>query len=146
MNSESRHAPQPWICFLGMIVLLVTGCNSGPKDAPPRAIVQGEATYSGQPIDYGSIRFIPHQESGLPASEAVIRNGRYLADNKGGVPVGTHRVEILWLTPGRDDTELEKNTPVVKVPSIPTKYNIESTLELVVPPGTKTLEHHFHLE
>jgi len=133
-------------CWPTLVLLWLSGCGGQSIDAPSRAVVTGEVTYAGQPVTYGHIRFVPDSNSGLPVAGAVIRDGRYRADNKGGVAVGKHRVEIVWLPPIETDEMNGGNSPQVSVPKIPEKYNTASTLELVVESGAGPQEHHFHLK
>jgi hypothetical protein len=77
------------------LVLLLAGCfgsnYSGPKQYP----LSGEVTFDGQPIDVGSISFLP-EGAGRP-SGGVITDGKYDVPEEKGANAGKYRVEIHWL-------------------------------------------------
>lgn len=126
------------VCFL-------MGCG-GSDDAPVRRIVTGKVLYQNQPIEKGTIRFIP-QPSG-PVASARIVDGAYRVENKGGVPLGEHRIEIRSAAGGTELVEAEvmpgKNRNPVTV--IPKKYNDDSNLNAVVESGSGKLELDFTLD
>ena len=130
-----------------LLVASILGC--GATTGPERAIVSGSVTYDGQPVEDGMIRFVPAEGTKAPVSGAVIKAGRYTADSQGGVPVGTHRIEILGNRPD------PKAAPVVDVPGVegpatiqylPAKYNQTSQLTLTVKPGGGPMTKDFSLE
>ena len=85
--------PQRLVGFGLSLLILTTGCGGSGGDVE-RSEVSGSVTYKGQPIEEGLIRFVPEKGTAGPVSAAPIANGKYTIDAKGGVPVGTHRVEI----------------------------------------------------
>lgn len=119
----------------GMMVCLSVACAalvgcSGASDAPPKAITTGNVTYQGEPVEDGMIRFIP--VTGPPVQTQIV-NGTYLVDYKGGVALGTARVEIdgfrgtgnvVAVSPEQTQPETEQ--------FIPRKYNEESTLSVEI--------------
>ena len=74
-----------------LLLVVVSGC--GPS-GPEKATVTGTVTYAGKPIEFGMIKFNPIEGTSGPVSSATIKNGEYRIDNKGGVPVGRHLVQI----------------------------------------------------
>lgn len=139
----------PWVA-VGCLVLIVAGCeHSGPE----RVAVSGKVTYRGEPVKSGEIRFIPIQETGGPTWGALIVDGQYVADGKGGVPVGVHRVEIC--APGAKGTAGRGRTfgapsshdaeTVSQKQYLPAKYNTQSTLEITVEPGSSRIVKDFAL-
>lgn len=132
-----------WVCLA--VALSCSGGCQGRSDGPPRVVVAGSATYDGQPIERGTIRFVPDASSNLPLTVATIANGTYRADNKGGVPVGTHRVEIH----GFRTTDGGANADPAHVREeqyLPAKYHAESTLTIDVRADTDVLVQDFTLE
>jgi hypothetical protein len=100
----------------------------------------------GKPIEIGQVRFIPNESTRAPITVENIRHGAYNTDSSGGVPVGTHRVEIKMF-----DSEEYLNAP--RVPGtpgpkqlLPAKYNRESGLKLEVPSGSRPIEQDYILE
>jgi len=68
----------------------LSGCSE-----PSTAIVHGTVTYQGQPVDQGSVRFVPIEgNTGPPSLGAIANDGQYRVEARGGVPVGKHRVEV----------------------------------------------------
>lgn len=83
------------ICCLALCALLV-GCG-GPKYRGDKQYpLEGEVTLDGQPVDLGSISFLP--ESGKARhSGGVITDGKFTIPEENGANAGTYRVEIHWL-------------------------------------------------
>ncbi len=142
------------VCISGSVVgILAAVCGCG-RSGPERAVVSGKVTFRGKPLKQGQIRFIPLKDSDAPVSGAIILDGQYTADGNGGVPVGTHKVEIIGgLRTGLSDraarggdaqSDRKAKESHVKTP-IPAKYNRQSTLELTVKPGSGSLVHDFTL-
>lgn len=128
--------------WLSLVAILgFSGCAKA-NDGPPRIILSGEVTFSGEPVPYGAVRFVPAKGSNLPVAAALIEAGHYLANNKGGVPAGTYRVEITgYRQPLAGDIFQDAPNPQY----LPDKYNRRSEIEQTVKPGT-TQSLDFHLE
>lgn len=112
-----------------LALLLVAAATAGcGRDELRRVVVTGEVKYGGQPIANGQVMFYPTGETPGPATAAVIKEGRYLADAKGGVPAGQHRVMVEAYRPptagpGIDVADLGREQ------YIPAKYNTQSELK-----------------
>jgi len=129
----------------------VSGCG---RDGPERVVLTGTVTYQGEPVQYGRIRFLPADGTVAPMSGGYISKGRYVADAKGGVPVGTHRVEItafridpkyVHLT---DNPDFHLSANIEEIPRqqyIPEQYNAASKLTMTIPPGSRRIEKDFDL-
>jgi hypothetical protein len=118
-----------------VISLSVTslGCTGG--DGIDRVLVSGNVMFDGQPVEKGQIRFVPIDGAPNPVTIDPIDNGAYTTENTGGVPVGTHRVEILGY-----DGEEYRNAPTgpgARPPRqlLPKKYNKESELTVTLESG-----------
>lgn len=126
------------------------GCGGRLTDEPERVPVSGTVSYGGQPIDEGEIRFVPTKGTEAPVSSAPIKVGAYTANVKGGVPIGTHRVEIRAYRPqaGASTEEVPGMAPgqAPQEQYIPAKYNSASTLELAVDAGGSAMTRDFSLE
>jgi hypothetical protein len=59
--------------LFGLALLVLSGCGGSGVG------VRGEVTYEGQPVEKGSITFLPTDGKGQP-SGAAITNGRYSLD------------------------------------------------------------------
>ena len=130
--------------------MMVIGCGSG---GPERVIVTGTVTYQGQPLKEGQIRFFPTEGTEAPMSGGDIVDGQYAIRVKGGVAVGTHRVEIVAHRPDPRFRELTESLPpnateLERPPGqqyIPEKYNKSTTLEITIPPGSRKTTKDFEL-
>jgi len=151
IGRSSHQCSFPWkgaaTLLASCLGLFLAGCSGSAGDSPPRVIVTGSVTFQGQPVSKGTIRFVPDETSQLPVSGAVITNGQYRADNKGGVPVGRHRIEITAVRPPAQGNGIEVVEGVPEEHYIPSKYNTESTLEFIVTQeGSNPLQHDFNLQ
>ena len=132
---------------LGLMVASITGCGGSGDVA--KTVISGAVSYDGQPIEDGTIRFVPTKDTRAPVSAAQIQNGRYSADARGGVPVGTYRVEIEAFRtdpkapPGADTGGLEGPPPEQFIPE---KYNRQSELELTLEPAGGPITRDFELK
>ncbi|WP_339733296.1 hypothetical protein [uncultured Gimesia sp.] len=129
------------------ILLLTVGCG-GVSDAPDRRVVKGSVTLNGEPLEGAVIRFLP-QPAG-PVAAGKIINGMYEISNKGGVPLGKHRVEIKGTpilpadTEGKSLGEIDAATkPAIPVPE---KFNSKSELEATVESGSEPFFVDFELK
>lgn len=131
-----------------LAAMMLSGCRANRE--PPRVIVSGKVTYRGEPVADGVIRFIPLPRCPVPSSGAYIVAGCYRADGRGGVPVGTHRVEIeayravpinvqpgAPLPPGMPEEGHEQY--------LPDRYNTSTQLEITIEPSRKGITKDFDL-
>ena len=91
-----------------------------------------------------------------PGNSAVrvgreIKNGQYTADSKGGVPVGTHKVEILGYQADPNIEPVPEDVPGVEggTPGeqyIPEKYNKQTELKLSIESGSGKITKDFQLK
>jgi hypothetical protein len=124
---------------------LLGGCS---KKGLEKAIVTGSVTYLGEPVNEGSIRFVPTETKAGSMAGAMIVDGKYKASANGGVPIGRCRVEIKGrraapqsAQSGKPDLKLLAG-PIVQY--IPAKYNAESQLTVVIEAGE--VQHNFDLK
>lgn len=103
-NYSSFYGPNQrgWlVCGLivGTLGLQLAACG-GPKIQ--QKVIYGSVGSGGQKADTGRIRFVPIDGTPGPASAALIVDGQYRIEKRGGVPVGKHRVEVAgYTTTGR---------------------------------------------
>lgn len=126
------------------VCVMASGCSDS-IDEPERAVVSGRVTWQKNDIKDGIVRFIC--DSG-PSAQAPIRDGSYQIDYKGGVPVGSCRVEVE----GFEEQDIkDSGSTLIAMPKkvgiqiIPQQFNRESTLRVEIAPG-KVNQHDFHLE
>jgi hypothetical protein len=91
MQSERRRLTG----CIGLVVLcalaLSIGCN---RSDIRRRVVHGTVTCGGEKVAFGDVLFVPIDGTPGPSTAAVIVGGQYRAENRGGVPLGKHRVEV----------------------------------------------------
>lgn len=78
------------------IAAAASGCNQRNYPGPKRYPLSGKVSYEGQPIDFGSISFLPSGEGTQRVSGGLIENGVYSVPEDQGANAGKHRVEIRW--------------------------------------------------
>lgn len=116
-----------------------SGCSSGSDDELPREAISGTVTFDGQPLERGSITFLP--EGQLPTQGgAPIADGQYsIAQNEGLVPGNYHVAITSPLGEGEKSKDTVTNAPGMpaKAPKdlIPAQYNTKSTLKAEVKAG-----------
>ena len=127
-------------CFLrqvargGVVAAMLLGCHGCAK-GPAIGEIKGMATLDGNPVEEGSIRFIPI-DGRTSMGSGNIRQGRF----EMRLPVKTYRVEISWPKlpaagmPDDKYTSGRKDDYVIPE-RIPKKYNTESELTLEVKAG-----------
>jgi hypothetical protein len=74
-----------------LLLAIATGCA---QSGLARRIVHGSVTCGGKKVARGIVRFVPIGSTQGPTTAARIIDGQYRADNRDGVPLGRHRVEI----------------------------------------------------
>lgn len=120
---------------LGTLLLVGCGSSSGPE----KIVVEGNVTFDGQPIPNGEIMFYPIE--GTPGSVAggPIKDGKYTAKSRGGVPVGRHRVEIrAFRAPSKPQTGPDAVEGGAAEQYLPLQYNAYSELTSVVDASNPT--------
>jgi hypothetical protein len=131
---------------VGLLFLVGSGCGGG---GPQNEAVSGSVTWKGQPLDQGTMEFVPAGGQGVSIG-AVIQDGRYQLLSTPGLAPGMYQVRIFSReSPMRrsnpnapPDTELID--PKAKE-RIPPKYNLKTQLQAEVKKGgSNTFD--FHLE
>jgi hypothetical protein len=109
------------------------GCSTG---AP--CSVSGQATFGGQPISEGSIKFDPATDSPGASGSAQIKDGRYEVPLDAGMHAGRFLVSITAnKKTGRTVKQFDSTTAKMEeiIQYIPERYNLQSTLEVDLAPG-----------
>ena len=129
-----------------VVVAIAAGCA---RDGLEKSTISGRITFEGQPIEDGSIRFVPIKGTKGPATVGTIRGGSYTVTARGGISVGTLRVQVEAYRPlpgakPYTKEQAEGNRGVVagdypKTQFLPPKYNTNSTLEVTIESGSKTV-------
>lgn len=86
--------PRTIVCLA--VSAALAGCGSAKYSGDKRFPLSGDVTFNGEPVDIGSISFIPDGGKGR-ASGGVITDGKYAVPEEKGATAGSYRVEISWL-------------------------------------------------
>ena len=78
-----------WLC---LSCCLYAGCS---KSELPAKVVYGTVSVKDQQVKIGEIVFVPIDGTKGPTSVSDITEGSYRVETRGGVPLGTHRVEVV---------------------------------------------------
>lgn len=129
---------------------LLAGCQENGLE---KVIVSGEVTYRSEPVINGDILFYPVQGTQGPVSGASIQDGKYMAEGKGGVPVGTHRVQIQAYRAGRSRRAIPQEQAErlgmgggTREQYLPARFNSQSEIQTVIESGNRRLVRDFYLE
>jgi hypothetical protein len=131
MGDHLSGRPLPLIVLLLFLTALAAGCDRGPQ----RFGVFGRVTLDGQPLDFGSITFVPDPAG--PRVSAIIEEGQYRIESSRGPLAGGKLVEIRA-------PRYEEGTPVpttrgqkldmmsVAPEALPARYNSKTELRATV--------------
>jgi hypothetical protein len=123
-------------CAWSCVFLVLAGCGSQSYKGAKRYPLSGKVTYDGQPVDWGSIAFLP-TSGDQRVSGGVIENGAYSVPEENGANAGKHRIEIHWLKLtgkkylDRDSGEMADE----RKEALPPRFHTESTLRAEVGKG-----------
>ena len=74
---------------LGLACLTSAGCGKGTSAKP----MYGSVTYGGESVPMGRVSFVPMDDAAPPCATPII-DGQYRLEERGGVPLGKHRVQV----------------------------------------------------
>jgi hypothetical protein len=115
-------------CLLGLTIFV--GCGGGG----PGATVEGSVTLDGQPVQNGTISFVP-ADGKTASAGGKIADGKYSV----AVPPGPKRVEIAAskVVGQRPAYAGDPNSPMIDITEsiIPPRYNAQSELTFEVKAG-----------
>lgn len=124
---------------LACALLLLAGCSSESRRA-----VSGEVSLDGEPVNGGSIVFLPNG-AGSSKGAAEIVEGKYSIPVEQGLPPGSYRVEINWMKP--TGKQIPSGDPGMlmdeRAEAMPAKFNSASTLTAEITAGDN--KHDFKL-
>ena len=124
-----------FFAVLSALLALAAGCSSSGA-----AAVEGQVSYAGEPIDVGTITFIPTSGAGVK-SGGLIESGAYKVDPKIGPAPGPHRVEIRWAKPTGKSSKNEFGEEIqTRREGLPDKYHDQSTLTADIKAGKNVID------
>ena len=113
-------------------LLIAVGCGGAPE-GPPRASVSGKITLDGQPVEGGTIYFVP--EKG-PMASATIAGGSYsISAGERGPVLGKSTVKVEWY---RDSGKKDSGGAAISEQAIPVKYLGMTALSVEILAGLNT--------
>ena len=115
MKVISMRFAAPIVC---LVLLMIVSIGCGHRSQLDRKVISGTVTCGGEAVPSGFIRFAPIEGTSGPNTTARIVDGRYRADNRGGVPLGKHRVEIDAQRPTGEKIEISPGDFVEKMEDI----------------------------
>jgi hypothetical protein len=126
-------------CELALCAVLA-GCGGSKYSGDQRFPLAGEVTFDGQPVDLGSISFIPEGGGEGRAAGGVITDGKYAVPEEKGANAGTYRVEIHWLKrTGKQLLDPESGEMYdERIEALPDKFHAKSELSVEVPLPSNT--------
>jgi hypothetical protein len=129
------------LSFLTLTLTLACLAGCGKSSGIEKVVVTGMVTLDGQPIPNGEIRFIPASGTPGPISGGAIKEGQYVAQGRGGVPLGNHQVDIRAYRvkakgPGQAGSIDAEGGPAVQY--LDAKYNERTTLTAEIDATTQT--------
>jgi len=114
--------------------IAASGC--GGAEADGLHPLSGSATYNGEPIDLGSVAFIPAGGGASQrASGGLIQDGAYQLAQEKGLNAGTYRVEVRWLKKtGRELTDpMSGDKYDERKEVLPARFHAKSELTVTIP-------------
>jgi hypothetical protein len=127
------------LAALAALAIGIAGCSSSGA-----AAVEGKVSYGGEPIDVGTITFLPKAEAAVKTG-GLIERGVYRVDSKIGPSPGPHRVEIRWAKGTGRKSKNEFGEEIERrQEGLPEKYHAQSTLTAEIKPGKNVID--FELE
>jgi hypothetical protein len=112
------------------MALALIGCGA---DKSGRQAISGTVMFRGQPLDHGTIQFLPLPDEGQ-GSGALIKNGKYFIPQEKGLAPGPYRVLISSGEAGAKQGAEEApgmSRPLSK-DRIPENYNVKSDKQVEV--------------
>ncbi len=147
LEYTSMRRTKIFIPFLGLVLAFgtVSGCSKSPYEGEQRFPLTGTVTLDGEPVDGGTISFIPSVET-KRVTGGPIAGGKYTVHENSGANAGEYRVEIHWLKPtGEQFLDKDDTGEMIDVvaEAIPQKYN--TSTELVAEVSASQTEFDFSL-
>lgn len=151
MRCPLRDRKQTAVLSVLIIAPMLAVCGCGSRGDLEKVVVEGAITYDGKPVENGDILFRPETGAKGPISGAAIKDGRYTASGKGGVPVGNHTVSIRayrggGASAGSDLDAMGVTQQGGRIQYIPAKYNNETMLTITIDNSANPATHDFALE
>ena len=115
------------LCGLSVIAL---GCGGPEYSGDKRFPVSGTVTVDGEPMEYGTISFLPVSQEQDRVSGGIIVAGKYEMPEGRGANAGEYRVEIRWQKPtGKKIQDIDTEEMIdERAEGLPARYHENSEL------------------
>ncbi len=112
------------------LCVVLTGCQSRTYQGEQRFPLTGKVTYDGEPVDLGSISFLPLGGDKQRVSGGEITDGAYSVPEADGANAGKYRVEIHWMKKtGKQHFEMDLQMMVDnRKEALPPRFHKDSEL------------------
>ena len=127
--------PRALVLPLAVLAAAAAGCGGG--DGLPRQSVSGKVTFGGQPLEKGTIQFVPDDPNMKDPTSggAPILDGSYAIGSEMGLVPGKYKVSISSPTGGAAQGDAPGSASAMPKELIPSQYNTASTLSADVKAG-----------
>jgi hypothetical protein len=131
-----------WSMGVCTLLSVAGGCGD---DYGNRQAISGQVTLKGQPLDQGSISFMPIGEAAqgevVTRSGAVIADGKYQIPRPQGLVPGKYKVALSSGASGGGVRPADPTEPtnIVSIERIPADYNVATTQEVEVKDSGKNV-------
>lgn len=149
MSALFQSARVRTIACLTVIAVGMGGCGKEKRPEHWGALVQGKVTFDGEPLNGGTITFIPltpEEEGGRPGIARLEADGSYWIGNANpdkpkGLKPGKYKVTFLAMTPLPNGT----SNPIAEL-RIPEELtdSRKTPIECTVTPGDHHLDFELH--
>jgi hypothetical protein len=136
LNASNHLAGR--IGAMAFTLLMAASIGCGQSSDLDKVVVRGAVTLDGQPISNGELRFIPINGTKGSVSGGPIKDGAYVAQGRGGVPIGEHRVEIKAYRPATKSGQPTDPEGGPAEQYLDKRYNEQSTLTAKIDSSTET--------
>ena len=128
--------------ILGLLFVSISGCGGGSPPGPERATVKGKVTLDGQPVNGGSITFLPADTTKGRVSGGQIQNGEYSFTGDLGPTLGEQTVKINWQKPtGKKAKDMDTGNELDETAEvIPNKYHVQSQEKRTIKAGENSFD------
>lgn len=122
---------------LMLICLLPLGLGCGARAG---AVISGQVTLDGAPLDEANITFVPTTGGQSQAAWTTVKGGAYAITANEGLGVGAFRVEIRALRASSQKANPNDPTLISAIEAVPAKYNSRSELKVEIKSGANTAD------
>lgn len=112
--------------ILCVVLAPAAGCGEAGSSDYKSARLEGEVTVDGQPIEDGTVQFVPANLADGPITQAMIMKGRYVANK---VPLGKVTA-ILRANPPAPPAQVTSDYHPPKTVGIPSRYKTGFPIEV----------------